>query len=320
MSQTFSTTKIDRIRTASRTIVRELGFMSQTLAGTSLSPSGVHSILEIGLGTVKNAGELAMLLALEKSTISRLLAKLSDQGLVMTTKDSRDNRIRVLALTDSGWQEFHRIESFARKQVRSALGGLPARTQNTISQGLTAYAEALQHDQRRDKPWKAAAQAMEICSGYFPTLLARVVEMHAAYYSQHYGFGPIFERKVATEMAEFLGRSDSSRNATFSAWQSGRILGAVSIDGEDLGKDIAHLRWFIVDDTARGQGIGKKLLAAAMSHVDQYRFAETQLWTFKGLDAARHIYEQEGFVLRQENPGQQWGTEVFEQLFVRLRN
>jgi hypothetical protein len=39
--------------------------------------------------------------------------------------------------------------------------------------------------------------------------------------------------------------------------------------------------------------------------------------TFKGLDAARHLYEKHGFSLVHEVPGTQWGTEVIEQEFVR---
>ncbi|WP_342212198.1 hypothetical protein [Roseitalea porphyridii] len=43
---------IAHIRDASRRLVRELGFMQATLAGTDLSPSAVHAIIEIGLGAV----------------------------------------------------------------------------------------------------------------------------------------------------------------------------------------------------------------------------------------------------------------------------
>ena len=92
-------------------------------------------------------------------------------------------------------------------------------------------------------------------NGYRPTLLGRVTMMHAQYYAREYGFGDVFERKVATEMAEFLGRLGSNRNAVFSAERQGEIIGSVTIDGEDLGDDVAHLRWFILDDKGRGRGL-----------------------------------------------------------------
>ena len=39
--------------------------------------------------------------------------------------------------------------------------------------------------------------------------------------------------------------------------------------------------------------------------------------TFKGLDAARHLYEAAGFKLAEESEGRQWGSVVVEQRFVR---
>ncbi|MBI1772590.1 MAG: GNAT family N-acetyltransferase, partial [Burkholderiales bacterium] len=79
----------------------------------------------------------------------------------------------------------------------------------------------------------------------------------------------------------------------------------------------AHLRWFIVDDELRGGGIGRRLLKEAISFCEQQQFSEIQLWTFKGLDAARRLYEEAGFVLLEELPGRQWGEEVVEQRFSR---
>jgi hypothetical protein len=57
-------------------------------------------------------------------------------------------------------------------------------------------------------------------------------------------------------------------------------------------------------------------MTRAMAFVDE-RFDETYLWTFKGLDAARHLYEAFGFQLAEEAEGTQWGEAVVEQRFVR---
>ncbi len=309
---------IDHIRRSSRAIVRELGFLKRGLAGTDLSPSAVHALVEIGSGTVATATELVTLLGLDKSTVSRLLGRLEADGLLTARKDAADPRRKELVLTPAGERLFRQIDTHARDQVDAALSPLSAADRAVIVDGLVAYARAL-HDGASAVPALPARKDVGVLvqTGYVPTLLARVTEMHARYYAVNYGFGAVFERQVAADMAEFLSRLDNPVNLTARAERGGRIIGAVSIDGEDLGCGVAHLRWFILDDTARGQGVGGQLIERALAHVDGHGFRETRLWTFKGLDAARHLYEKAGFVLVDERPGTQWGTEVIEQVLSR---
>ena len=55
----------------------------------------------------------------------------------------------------------------------------------------------------------------------------------------------------------------------------------------------------------------------ALAFCDEQGLQETALWTFKGLDAARRLYEEFGFRLVEEHPGRRWGSPVLEQKFVR---
>ena len=120
---------------------------------------------------------------------------------------------------------------------------------------------------------------------------------------------------MARELAEFAGTLPADGKALWLYAENGRSLSSVAIDGDDE-TGIAHLRWFIVDDSLRGSGVGRQLMSRAMRFVDE-RFSETYLWTFKGLDAARHLYESFGFQLTSESEGMQWGTNVVEQRFSR---
>jgi GNAT superfamily N-acetyltransferase len=164
-----------------------------------------------------------------------------------------------------------------------------------------------------------ADRTWSIAQGYRPGLLGRCTEMHALFYARHTGFGSFFESQVASGMAEFLQRLDNRRNAVWSLLHDGRIVGTIAIDGEDLKRDAGHLRWFIVDDSQRGNGAGKRLLAEALAFCDRIGFPEVELWTFAGLDAARHLYEKAGFRLDEERPGRRWGAWVMEQRFIRRR-
>ncbi|NBB49007.1 GNAT family N-acetyltransferase [Rhizobium sp. CRIBSB] len=309
---TLQAPKVDEIRSASRMLVRKLGFMGKTLAQTELSPSAVHALIEIGAAPGIPAQALCGLLNLDKSSVSRMLRQLALSGDVEERSDSWDKRVKRLHLTVVGEARLAQIHRFAEQQVTQAMGRLTPREQATTLDGLRLYAGAL------SPPSEHASPGIAIAAGYRPGLIGRITDMHARHYSRSSGFGQNFESLVASGLAEFAGRLDRPCNAIWYALRDGEIVGSVAIDGEDLGGGFAHLRWFIVEDGLQGAGVGRRLLAAAMAFVDELAFPETHLWTFAGLNAARHLYEAQGFACVEERQGSQWGSEVLEQRFVRM--
>lgn len=302
------------IRAASRHLVRGLGFMGGSFAGTDLSPSAVHALIEIGAAPGITARRVGDLLRLENSSVSRMLQKLVGSGAVLVEGDVNDSRVKRLFLSQAGSERAAAIHAFADGQVKRALGRLAPGQGRTVLEGLRLYSEALGTTGAGD-----ASGRKEIVRGYRRGIIARTTQMHASYYARTSGFGQRFESVVAAGLAAFCDRLENNRNAIWSAVQDSEIVGSVAIDGEDMGANIAHLRWFIVDDGVRGGGLGRGLLSAALAFVDEQDFTETQLWTFSGLAAARHLYEAHGFVCAEERPGRQWGAEVLEQRFVRPR-
>jgi DNA-binding MarR family transcriptional regulator/ribosomal protein S18 acetylase RimI-like enzyme len=310
-------TEIRDIRDASRRLVRELGFMRPTLAGTNLHASAVHAIIEIGQGREITAADLANILNLEKSSISRMVRKLIDAGEVVEAVSDQDARSKLLSLTEQGRETLAKINAFARKQVCRAVGPLSPSVRKSISAGLATYARALE-GQRSGST--LSSPGVSIRSGYQTGLVGRCVEMHARYYAEAAGFGTSFETQVASDMSEFMNRVDRAENGIWTANRAGEIVGIIVSDGGDLGHHAAHLRWFIVDETARAAGIGRRLLTEAVSFCDRQGFPEIELWTFAGLDAAKHLYGSFGFTVAEERRGTQWGTEVLEQRYVRKRS
>lgn len=314
---------VERVRASSRQMVRELGFLQASLAATGYPPSAVHAILEIGAQQALTAAQLAGLLQLEKSSVSRMVRKLIDAGEVRETASTGDARSKRLALTAKGRRTLAAIDAFGQDQVAQALKRLPATGQALVGKGLAAYAAALE-SRRLDKPlageYPAPAMPAEILRGYRPGAIGQIVGLHADFYARNFGFGQFFESLVASGLAQFAPRLANPRNQLWLAMDDGVMAGSVAIDGEDLGGNTAHLRWFILGDNLRGTGMGRKLLDEALAFCDGQGFEATQLWTFKGLDAARRLYEAAGFVLADEQPGRQWGSEVVEQRFVRPRH
>lgn len=155
--------------------------------------------------------------------------------------------------------------------------------------------------------------------GYLPGCIGRITELHARFYAAHAGFGVYFESRVARELSAFCERYDVDGDGLWLALVDGAVEGAIAIDGQHSDTEGAHLRWFITSDRLRGSGMGTRLLGSALAFCDERRYPKTSLWTFEGLHAARHLYEKHGFRLLQQQPGRQWGNEVLEQRFERLR-
>ena len=157
-------------------------------------------------------------------------------------------------------------------------------------------------------------------NGYLPGAIGRVAELHGTYYHAHWNFGLFFEAKVATELSEFLKRFDVNADGMWSGTMNNRVEASIVIDGIHAQTKGAHLRWFIVSDALRGKGVGRILLEKAVGFCRQKNYGKVYLWTFEGLDAARHLYESVGFKLVKEQSGVQWGTKVNEQCFELVNN
>lgn len=304
------------LREFSRKLVRELGFMRTTLAGSDLAPSAVHAVIEIGAAPGISARDLGERLRLDKSNTSRQVARLEADGFVERVASPDDGRSSALHLTAEGEALRTRIDRFATDQVSHALRRMMPVDQQALVRSLALYAGALAQDNDA-QPAPGDPRAPIIVQGYQPGCIGDVASLHGRFYAEHWGFGAFFEKRVATELATFAASLPADGRALWLCVDQGRTLASVAIDGDPVA-GVAHLRWFIVDDALRGTGVGRQMLAQAMRFVDEH-YRQTYLWTFKGLDAARHLYESFGFVLTSEEEGDQWGTKVTEQRFTRDR-
>jgi len=153
-------------------------------------------------------------------------------------------------------------------------------------------------------------------SGYRPGAVAAVIGAHMAYYAPAWGFGAVFEAKLAREMGAFLERFDPAQHLFVCLWQGDDLAGSITIDGDD--PEGPHLRWFITSGAARGKGIGSALMGAAMAFTDALgKPKPAWLTTFAGLDAAERLYLKHGFRLTHEADKDQWQGGVRERWYHR---
>ena len=172
---------VAQIRDASRALVRDWGFMGGRFAGTDLSPSAVHALIEVEGGGL-SARDLGQRLRLEKSSVSRMLAKLVAADLVAEQPVPGDARLKQLSLTAAGRQRVQAIHAHARDQVLGALGRLRPDEVETVCRGLSLYAGALGSEPTPAAP--PAPAAVQVLRGYRSGVIAHITRMHAEYYAQ----------------------------------------------------------------------------------------------------------------------------------------
>jgi GNAT superfamily N-acetyltransferase len=160
--------------------------------------------------------------------------------------------------------------------------------------------------------------ALALHRGWRPGLLGDVVALQSRYYAEAWGFGVFFEAKLARELAAFASRYDPRRDLILSTQDGSRTTGSITVDGSDpeAPGGFLHLRWFVVAAGERGRGTGRALLDGSLAFARASGRPGVYLWTFAGLDAARHLYDAAGFQLVEEQVGTTWGTRVTEQRFV----
>jgi len=151
--------------------------------------------------------------------------------------------------------------------------------------------------------------------GYYPGVVGKIIESHAVYYYENWGFDVSFETQVGRELSEFVSKFDRNRDGLWVATQKKEFAGALAIDGRHAFIEGVRLRWFIVEPKFQGGGIGKELIRRAIEFCKQKRFPKVYLWTFKGLESARRVYEAADFQLCQESDVFQWGQNIKEQKY-----
>jgi GNAT superfamily N-acetyltransferase len=150
-----------------------------------------------------------------------------------------------------------------------------------------------------------------------PGDVATLVQMHGTIYAREYGFDETFSTYVDRPLTQFAF-APSPRDRLWIAEHNGQIVGSVAIVG--AGASEAQLRWFLVDPSMRGQGLGRRLLHEAICFAADCRYESVFLWTVTALTAAAHLYRAAGFVKVEEKPGH-WGVDVIEEKYVlRLIN
>ncbi len=304
--QIGDTGTVDQIRTFNRFYTALLGVLDEGLLQTEFSLTEGRVLFELAQRDGVTAAELAKELSVDPAYLSRILRKFRAGDLVAAAASARDGRERLLTLTDKGQTIFKPLERASREQVAALLDPLAASDRTVLVKAMDTIRTLLGTEPDAE-PY--------VIRSHRPGDIGWIVHRHGVLYSQEYGFDDTFEALVAGIAGGFLKSHDPKREHCWIAERHGEIVGSVTV--VDAGDNVAKLRLLYVEPSARGLGIGARLVDECLRFAGHARYRRMTLWTNEIHHAACHIYQTRGFEMVDQETYHDFGCDLVSQTWER---
>jgi DNA-binding MarR family transcriptional regulator/GNAT superfamily N-acetyltransferase len=297
--------RVDAVRAFNRFYTRVIGVLDEGLLHTDYSLTEARVLYELAQAGSLDVGALREAVAIDAGYLSRILARFEENGLVRRGRSEDDARRRIVRLTAHGRSVSGMLDRRSAKEIGGLLSRLGDAEQARLLGAMGTIRTALRED-----PSRRAVGVREPGPGD----LGWIVERHGALYQQEYGWDARFETLVARIVADFAEDRDPRRDRAWIAEVDGEPAGCVLCVHRD--DEVAQLRLLLVEPSARGLGVGTRLVDEVLRFARDARYARVTLWTNDVLRDARRIYERAGFELVDAEPHTDFGPEVVGQTWT----
>jgi DNA-binding MarR family transcriptional regulator/GNAT superfamily N-acetyltransferase len=296
-------TRTDAIRRFNRFFTRQIGVLREGLLHSPYSLTEARILFEIAHRKGLTASDLSRELGLDPGYLSRILARLEQQGLIDKVRSETDARQRLLSLTPDGKDAFSLLDNRSREEVAEMLSGLSEGDQRHLLEAMKTIESILDKGFKFSEPF--------FLRPHEPGDMGWVVHRHGVLYAQEYGWDERFEALVAQIVADFVNNYDPAKERCWIAEMNGEIVGCVFV--VKASDTVAKLRLLLVEPKARGLGLGTRLVEECIRFARRSGYKTLTLWTNSVLDAARRIYEKQGFKLVEEEKHHSFGHDLLGQ-------
>lgn len=295
---------VAQVRAFNRFYTRQIGVLEEHLLRSDFTLTEVRVLFELAEGQGISAAQLGQRLGLNAGYLSRLLSGLQTRGLLRREPSAMDGRANRLVLTDAGREVFAQLDAASNDSIGAMVQTLSEPGQQRLVEAMTQIQTLL-----------GSAATQFVLRDPRPGDMGWVIHKHGTLYAREFGWNAEFEALVADIVTRYLREHDPQTERCWIAELDGTPVGSVFVVRHDAQN--AKLRLLHVDASARGLGIGQRLVEEAMTFARAVGYKRMVLWTNAALTDARRLYERAGFELLTEQHEQLFGMPQVSQLWAR---
>ena len=292
--------RIGTVRQFNRFFTRQIGVLREGLLHSPYPLTDARILFELGQCNQVTASRLGRELGLDAGYLSRILARLEQQGLLEKVRSENDGRQLLVSLTAAGREAFALLDQRSREEVSEMLEDLSEEDQQRLLKAMQTIESVLSSGFKFSEPF--------VLRPHEPGDMGWVAHRHGVLYAQEYGWDEHFEALVAQIVAEFIINYNPGRERCWIAEMDGEIIGSVFV--VQSSETVAKLRLLLVEPKARGLGLGTRLVEECIRFAQRRGYQKLILWTNSILLEARHIYKKTGFKLVAEEAHHSFGHDL----------
>jgi DNA-binding MarR family transcriptional regulator/GNAT superfamily N-acetyltransferase len=298
-----SASAIAAVRAFTRFYTRQIGLLEEGLHQSAFSLTEARVLYELAHRDRLTASDLGRDLGLDAGYLSRMLKKFEADGLVERATHATDARQSVISLTAKGRQAFAPLNEASQRQVMAFLDGLSGRDSKKLVTAMETVQRLMGDRKQPAEPY--VLRPLQVGD------IGWIIHRQGILYAQEYGWDGTYEALVAEILAAFVKDFDPEYEAAWIAELDGEVVGSIfAVKKSDT---VAKLRLLYVEPSARGLGIGRRLVDECIAFARAKNYRTLTLWTNDVLASARRIYQAAGFVLGDEEKHHAFGKDLVGQ-------
>ena len=297
--------KVQRMRAFNRFYTEKMGLLTNHFLDTRFTLTQARILFELAYHQETTATRLIQELHIDPGHLSRILGTFEKDGLIRRSKSESDSRQRIVKLTSAGKKEFNILNERSSNEIKQLLEDLSIENRDRLIGATDTIEEIL-------NPTTESSSAFFLRTEN-PGDIGWMIYRHGILYWDEYKWDESFEALVADILVEYTKNHNPEKERIWIAEQNGERVGCIML--VDAGDGIAKLRLLLVDPSARGQGLGNRLIQDCIDFARHKGYHKITLWTNSVLVEARHLYRKAGFKIVEETPHHSFGHNLVAEVW-----